>query len=184
MRREFRRLRSALTPAQRRRAAEQAARRLARTSLFRRARHLALYLSHGSELDTGPLLRCCHAAGKAVYVPRVLDGQRLRFERLVEDMPMQRNRYGIREPALRGARRGAARMDLVLLPLSAFDTQGHRLGAGGGYYDRAFAARRSGGPRLVGYAYALQQAAALPAEPWDVRLDAVVTEKSLHVFRN
>jgi 5-formyltetrahydrofolate cyclo-ligase len=152
--------------------------------MFRRASHLALYLSHGSELDTTPLLRHCLAAGKAVYVPRVLDGHRLRFERYGEAVPLRRNRYGIREPARRGPLRGASRLDLVVLPLTAFDAQGHRLGAGGGYYDRAFALRRGSRPRLVGYAHALQQAASLPAEPWDVRLDAVVTDKTLHVFRS
>lgn len=184
LRREFRRLRAALTPAQRRKAAGRAARRLAQSPMFRRARHLALYLSHGSELDTTPLLRHCLAAGKAVYVPRVLDGHRLRFERYGEAVPLRRNRYGIREPARRGPLRGASRLDLVVLPLTAFDAQGHRLGAGGGYYDRAFALRRGSRPRLVGYAHALQQAASLPAEPWDVRLDAVVTDKTLHVFRS
>lgn len=184
LRREYRRRRAALAPAERRRAAKRAARRLAASPLFRRSRHLALYLAHGSELDTEPLLQRCRAAGKTVYVPRVLDGHRLHFEQLPLSARMRRNRYGIREPALRGKRRGAAGLDLVLLPLSAFDAQGHRLGAGGGYYDRAFAVRRGGGPWLVGYAYALQLAPALPVEPWDVRLDAVVTDKTFLVFRS
>lgn len=152
--------------------------------MFRRARHLALYLAHGSELDTSPLLLHCLAAGKAVYVPRVLDGHRMRFERLAPQAALRRNRYGIREPARRGPLRGIRKLDLVVVPLSAFDAQGHRLGAGGGYYDRAFALRRGGRPRLLGYAYALQQAPTLPAEPWDVRLDAVVTENTFHVFRS
>ncbi|PPE75380.1 5-formyltetrahydrofolate cyclo-ligase [Solimonas fluminis] len=184
MRREFRRLRRTLGPAQRRRAAARAAARFARSLLFRRARQLALYLAHGSELDTLPLLHRCHAAGKAVYVPRVLDGHRMRFERYAPGTRLRRNRYGILEPAIRGARRGPMRLDLVVVPLTAFDARGHRLGAGGGYYDRAFAGRRGSRPRLVGYAYALQQAPALPAEPWDVRLDAVVTDKTLFVFRS
>lgn len=184
LRREYRRRRAALAPAERRRAAERAARRLAASPMFRRARHLALYLAHGSELETEPLLQLCRAAGKSVYVPRVLDGHRLRFDQLLAHAKLRRNRYGIREPALRGRRCSAVRLDLVLLPLSAFDAQGHRLGAGGGYYDRAFSQRRGGGPWLVGYAYALQQAPALPAEPWDVRLDAVVTDKNFLVFRS
>jgi len=117
-------------------------------------------------------------------VARVLDGHRLRFERYAPGIRLRRNRYGILEPALRGARCGPMRLDLVVVPLTAFDARGHRLGAGGGYYDRAFAARRGSRPRLVGYAYALQQAPALPTEPWDVRLDAVVTDKTLFVFRS
>jgi len=184
LRQEFRRRRASLPAAQRRRAAERAAQRLARTPLFRRARHVAIYLPYASELDTAPLQRRCLAQGKRVYVPRVLDGFRLRFEQLPADAALRHNRYGIAEPAGRRPHCGLRRLDLVVLPLTAFDLQGHRLGTGGGYYDRALALRGpSRKPRLVGYAYALQQAETLPAEPWDVRLDAVVTETRFHTFR-
>lgn len=185
LRREFRRLRTALTRSQRRHAAKQAASRLSRSSLFRRARHVALYLAHGSELDTSPLLRLCHEAGKAVYVPRIAADFRMHFEQLPPRAALRRNRIGIREPARRSAPRPLRRMDLVILPLAAFDLQGHRLGSGGGYYDRALAFRRMfRKPWLIGYAYALQQASLLPAESWDVRLDAVVTERAFHLFRS
>lgn len=184
LRREFRRLRAALPPPQRRHAAQQAARRLARHPLFRRARHIALYLAHGSELDTTPLMQLCHEAGKSVYVPRIATGFRMRFEPLPPRAALRCNRLGIREPARRSAPRALRDMDLVILPLVAFDAQGHRLGAGGGYYDRALASRGGAGPCLVGYAYALQQAAQLPVDPWDRQLDAVVTEHAFLSFRS
>src|SRR5690606_40461575 len=65
------------------------------------------------------------------------------------------------------------------LPLVAFDARGNRLGMGGGFYDRTFARApraRTLRPRLVGLAHHFQQVASLPAEPWDIPLDAIATD--------
>jgi 5-formyltetrahydrofolate cyclo-ligase len=183
LRREFRRRRAALPADERRRAAREAARRLARTPLFRRARRIALYLAYGSELDTAPLRRLCAQRRKTVYMPRIGRRGHMAFVELAPCGRLRPNRHGIREPLQRpGAGRPA--LDLVMLPLTAFDAQGHRLGTGGGYYDRAFARHRGRRPLLVGYAYAAQEAGALPRDPWDLRLDAVVTERFFRPFRS
>jgi 5-formyltetrahydrofolate cyclo-ligase len=69
------------------------------------------------------------------------------------------------------------------VPLVGFDAHGMRLGAGGGFYDRAFAYRRWRrawrGPRLVGVGYAFQQLPRIHSAQHDVHLDAVVTEKGV-----
>ena len=70
----------------------------------------------------------------------------------------------------------------MIAPLVAFDLQGHRLGTGGGYYDRTFAflhelAIRK--PDMMGLAYAAQQAPQIPSDPWDITLNSVVTEQSI-----
>src|SRR5687767_13746260 len=91
---------------------------------------------------------------------------------------MRRNRFGIPEPT--GRRCAPQQLDLVLLPLVAFDRRGARLGMGGGFYDRTFAFLRVAGrrkPRLVGLAHHFQEVAQLPREPWDVPLAAIVTER-------
>ena len=89
------------------------------------------------------------------------------------------NRYGIPEPALSSdAQLEATQMAAILVPLLGFTRAGARLGMGGGFYDRSLAAR--GGhppPLLVGVAYPFQQLDEIPAEPWDIRLDAVVTAR-------
>jgi 5-formyltetrahydrofolate cyclo-ligase len=79
-----------------------------------------------------------------------------------------------------------AEPDLILVPLVAFDRRGHRLGYGRGYYDRAIAAARANGRRvpLVGLAFAVQEVELIPAEPHDVRLDWVVTERDTFEFRS
>ena len=94
--------------------------------------------------------------------------------------PLQNNRLGIAEP--RPTEVLAARwLDVVFLPLVGFDRRGVRLGAGGGFYDRAFAFRQLRtvwhAPRLIGLAYAFQEIVSIGAAAHDVLMDAVVTEE-------
>ncbi|MBI2384055.1 MAG: 5-formyltetrahydrofolate cyclo-ligase [Gammaproteobacteria bacterium] len=184
LRRRLRRVRAAIPPAQRRRAAIEALRRLLRLPALRGSRHIAVYLSAGHELGTKPLVRALVASGRQVYVPKVLADGRMHFIRLTPGTPLRRNRYTLAEPAARWPQRAPRQMDLIVLPLVGFDVRGHRLGMGGGYYDRALdfprAYRR---PFLLGYAYAAQQAPDIPAAPHDVRLDAVATERGTLLFR-
>jgi 5-formyltetrahydrofolate cyclo-ligase len=70
--------------------------------------------------------------------------------------------------------------DLLLVPLLAFDGRGHRLGYGGGFYDRTLALL---GVPAIGIAYAGQEVSSLPAEPHDRRLTAILTEQGLRRFR-
>lgn len=180
LRQQLRQQRQALTPSQRRDAARKAARAALR--LAAKARRVALYLSYGSEISTGPLLRQLLARGKKVHVPR-LRGADMRMTVITSTSALRRNRFGIREPVSR--RHCSARnMDLVFLPLLGFDAAGNRLGTGGGYYDRLLAGPRTfRRPLRVGYAYSIQQQPSLPHDPWDVRLDAVVTEKGIQRWR-
>jgi 5-formyltetrahydrofolate cyclo-ligase len=181
LRRQLRRQRAAIPRLHRRRAAAQAATELIRSARVRRARCIALYLSARSELDTRPLIERLHRLRKRVLVPRV-DPHRPGSMRLVELRPgtrLQRGAFGIAEPRVQAPR--GQQPDLLILPLLAFDRSGLRLGSGGGYYDRWCARHPAVRPR-IGYAYALQQLDTLPAEPWDLRLDAVCTERGLHFF--
>jgi 5-formyltetrahydrofolate cyclo-ligase len=108
----------------------------------------------------------------------------LRFAPWRPGAPLRNNRYGIPEPDLPGeALLPAGAMAFVVAPLVGFDPRCHRLGMGGGWYDRSFALRatQAAPPWLVGAGFAAQQVAALDAEPWDVRLDAVCTERAIHL---
>ena len=78
----------------------------------------------------------------------------------------------------------ARNLDLVIVPLLGFDQDCNRIGMGGGYYDRSFAFRRRfkhvKRPYLLGVAHEAQRVERIKAQPWDVSLDAVVTEKNLY----
>jgi 5-formyltetrahydrofolate cyclo-ligase len=168
--------RRALSVGQRRRAAIQLAQRAQRQIWFIRARSLALYIAADSELDPCFLIQAALARGKRVYLPQLRAGYRLSFGEYRKGMRLRRNRFGIPEPQQRSSVK--ADLDVVCLPLVAFDRRGNRLGMGGGFYDRTFAGKCPAQPRLVGLAYRIQEVESLPCDVWDVPLAGVQTERS------
>lgn len=146
------------------------------------ARRIAAYVASGSEIDPLPTLHVLLARQTEIYLPHIehtLPG--MHFAHWNGDPHrLKPNRFGIPEPIVDTRELlGAENIDVILLPLVAFDRRGHRLGSGAGYYDRALVSRsnRPAPPLLVGVAYACQEVEAIPAEPWDIPMDAVTTEK-------
>jgi 5-formyltetrahydrofolate cyclo-ligase len=166
--------RRSLLPVRRQLAVRAIQRHLASLMEFRRARRVALYWPADGEPDVLGLAPLARARGKQLYLPVVGHGGTLRFAHWPAGGKLRRNRYGIPEPVGNRHTIPAARLDLVIMPLVAFDAAGNRLGMGGGYYDRALAGRRR--PALVGAAFSIQQASSIPAQPWDVPLDIIITE--------
>src|SRR5690606_23274267 len=113
------------------------------------------------------------------YCLPVLTGDTLSFAPWRPGAQLASNRFGIPEPDVPQCELlPPSAMTLVVMPLVGFDLQGHRLGMGGGWYDRSFAFRQSAAPPpfLVGAAFSAQQVDAIAPEPWDVDVDAVCTE--------
>lgn len=187
-RRRLRELRLALGPAERA-AAERAIRAtLERLGVFRRGARVALYLPMRGEVDLRPCLELARRRGSHVYVPRIVSRRRrqMLFAPWIEGGSHRTNTFGIAEPGSAAGARPVIGLDTVVLPLVGFDSSGNRLGMGAGFYDRALRRRLDRGarwrrPHLVGVAYACQQLAAIPASPWDVPLDLVVTERGVTV---
>jgi len=184
LRRQLRQARRQLTPSQQRRAARALYRQLAQHPLFRRSRHIALYLPNDGEIDPRPLLLEAQKRGKATYLPVLNAWPRTRmvFQRIKPSESLRSNRFGIFEPASCPARqRRIWALDLILMPLVGFDEQGGRLGMGGGFYDRslAYRKRRKNGhkPTLLGLAHECQKVDRLPLAAWDVSLQATVTDR-------
>lgn len=162
------------------------ARLLWRLPALSRCERIACYIAVGGEVDCAPIMAEALARGRRLYLP-VLHGQALFFAPWDPRRDMVRNRFGIPEPAGDDGRwlRGSE-LDVVLAPLVAFDDAGHRLGMGGGFYDRAFRFIAQRGrwrhPHLIGLAYEFQRVDALPARRWDVALHGVITEHSARFF--
>ena len=189
LRNEMRTRRRALDIASQRDAAQRLAQDFAHCPLFRRSRHIAFYLANDGELDPAVLLQRAWKMGKVCYLPVITPRQSLLFAAYADGDPLALNRYGIPEPARPGvALVGARVLDLILTPLVAFDDRGHRLGMGGGFYDRSLSFLRYRHawrkPRLVGIAHDWQRVAALNAEAWDVPLDGVATDRQVYLFNN
>ena len=185
LRRMLRKARRALTPSQQRQAARGLYKQLAQQPLFRRARHISLYLPTDGEIDPRLLLRAAQRRGKATYLPVLSAWPRTKmvFQRIRPGEKLQLNRFRILEPRHNLARqRKVWALDLVLLPLVGFDDVGGRLGMGGGFYDRslAYLARRKNWrkPTLLGLAHECQKVERLAQASWDVPLQGTVTDKA------
>lgn len=184
LRRLLRQRRRELTPDQQRQAARGLYRQLAQHPLFRRARHIALYLPSDGEIDPRALLVEARRRGKHTYLP-VLNAwprTRMAFQQVRRGEPLRLNRFGIPEPRLRHAQqRKAWALDLILMPLVGFDALGGRLGMGGGFYDRGLAYRKMRKnwhkPTLLGLAHECQKVDRLELASWDVPLQATVTDR-------
>ncbi len=178
LRSTLRQRRKSIPSCYRRRAARAVAQRLLRCPAVRRASKVAVYLSIGSELLTSPLIAALRARHIDVFVPALLRGG-MRFCALDRARQQGHRRSTIQARSSRPRR--ASEMDVVMLPLLGFDAHGTRLGQGGGHYDRALA-NHPFRPYRLGLAYASQQVARLPREPWDQPLQAVLTEHGLLTF--
>jgi 5-formyltetrahydrofolate cyclo-ligase len=189
LRREMRARRRALSEHEQLEAARCLADRLTALPMFHTCRRVAFYYPSDGEIDATPAMEAAWAARKHCYLPVLLhlNGNRLRFMEVAPGDALEVNRYGIPEPVGSPRRwRRAMQMDLVLMPLVAFDATGNRLGMGGGYYDRTLSFLLHRGrwrkPHLLGLAHNFQRVAQLDHQSWDVPLDGVVTDAGYHPF--
>ena len=162
----------------------QIARIAARTLLRTRSLRFGCFLSADGEVDTQPLIARALSRRSQIWLP-CLGQPKLRFRRYAEGMQLRTGDFGILEPTCGEVRR-AADLDVIFMPLVAFDASGNRLGMGGGYYDRSLASLRHHScykrPRLIGIAFQLQQVPELQSCRWDIPLDGVLTEAGLRNF--
>ena len=177
LRAEMRSRRAGLSTAAVAEAGAAVARRLEALPVIAGARRVAAYRAVRGEIPLDGLL---NGSRREVFtVPRVV-GDDLEFVAWCEGQTFVPGSFGIPEPA-DGEVVAFAAHDAVLVPLTAFDGRCHRLGQGGGFYDRALASLPSGGPRLaaIGVAYSFQEVADVPQDRWDVPLDAVATDAGI-----
>lgn len=186
LRRHIRRSRRQLGQREQRLHAEAVCQRLLSSGLLRSARRIALYQAVDGELDPNPI-RVRLTGRYRWYLPvlRPHTQGRLWFVRDRAQRLWRPNRFGILEPSVRGSQIAAPQgLHLILVPLVGFDAECHRIGMGAGFYDRSLAFLRSRRhwqrPRLIGLAHECQRIDRIEPEPWDVQLDAVVTERNLY----
>ncbi|WP_025902724.1 5-formyltetrahydrofolate cyclo-ligase [Tatumella sp. UCD-D_suzukii] len=182
IRAQIRRQRQALSPQQQQQAAQQVAERALSLPLLAQARNVALFLSFDGELDTRPLISRLWQRGQQVYLPVLhpFSTGQLLFIRYLPDTPLNPNRYGIPEPSLNLTELAPLdTLDIILVPLVAFDARGQRLGMGGGFYDRTLQHWQQHGVLPAGLAHCCQQVPALPTEQWDIPLPVIITPEKV-----
>ena len=137
---------------------------------------VALYSATPGEVGTDRVRARLIEAGASVYYPRVVGDRDLVFHRHGPGDGWIAGKYGIREPEVPSGDEGIrGGFDRVVVPGLAFDAQGRRLGQGFGYYDRFLLSLESKAV-AIGLAFSWQIVPEVPVDPWDVSVDAIVTE--------
>ncbi len=183
----IRQLRRSLDPRTQREHSVALARNLKRTPEFTRSRRIAFYIAADGEINPAPLLRIALEHGKRCFLP-VLRRSHLNHLWFIEYRAndiLRPNRFGIPEPDIR--HRILTKpwsLDLMLTPLVAFDDACHRIGMGGGYYDRTLSYLHHRHcwrkPMLIGLAHECQHIRFIEQHPWDIRMNIIATEHRIH----
>lgn len=191
LRQALRHKRRRLTPYQQQQASHRICQKISQQPWFINAASLAVYMATDGEVDPIKIAVMAHNRGKKVYLPVLhpVHKKHLLFIRFTPQTPLEKNRFGILEPRLKGygLKRthhcATQRLDLILMPLVGFDVQGGRLGMGGGFYDRTLALKPAefNRPKLVGLAHECQKVEHLPLEAWDIPLAGIITPKNVYL---
>lgn len=170
--------RRALSPEAAEAAAQQATRHALNVLEPVAGKIVALYSPIKGEIDPGALAARLRHDGAVLALPRVNAPELpLEFHLWRPEDPLHRGYGGIREPAHDAP---SVMPEVVVVPLSAYDRRGFRIGYGQGHYDRTLGAMaRHARPFTLGYAFALQEVEEVPRELHDVPLDAIVTENGV-----
>jgi len=132
------------------------------------------YLAAGSEVDLDTLHQRFWRAGGTLYVPKIRSRTTMDFVELPSASDEITGAYGIRTSCLDDSIE-VTNLNVLLIPCTGFSRAGHRLGMGGGFYDRLLEHSEPGRPRRIGVAFSVQEAE-FEAEIWDQKFDLVITE--------
>jgi 5-formyltetrahydrofolate cyclo-ligase len=184
-RQQLRAKRRALTSEQQRLSGNHLASIICSQGFFLRAKRIGIYLANDGEIDPGPILTTALNAGKACFLPILhpLKKNKLYFGHYDAATKLVKNRFGIPEPVLHSQQTAPAwSLDVIFMPLVAFDRDGNRMGMGGGFYDRTLAFMAGSKrlkPKLVGLAHGCQEVDSLPQQSWDIPLHLIATDQEI-----
>ena len=187
--------RKKLTFAERCSKALQIHNRLCTLTIYQQAVHIGCYMATTEEVSTKNIIKTAWQDSKQIYLPVITKPRQpapswpaqplltqpcMQFYCYQQEDGLRSNHLHIMEPLAHAKKPvDALQLDIILVPLVGFDTCGNRLGMGGGYYDRYLPATKA---RSIGLAYQQQYRDHLPVEPWDIKLDYVITERQIYQF--
>lgn len=182
LRQQMRQIRRAMPPEKREAADKAICEAVLAHPDFMRAKQIFAYVAMPIEVQTKGILEACLAMGKTLALPVCETASHaMTFYRLDDMAELTAGAYNIPVPPVSAARVCTPDAEtLVLLPMTAYDAQGYRLGAGGGYYDRFFAQYPF--LRTLGICYADCFAEVLPHDEYDQKMQACITENGLEDF--
>ena len=146
---------------------------------FNYASNVGCYMSSYGEVDTWPIVNEIWKRGKNLFLPKIRTNSKMDFTKTTSNEKFLNNQYGIKEPISNNFT-DSKFLDLVIVPLVAFDNEGNRIGMGGGYYDREFyylkKEKKPSKPLLIGIAFDCQKLEKIEQDRWDVSLSNIFTE--------
>ena len=170
-----------MTPFERGEASEIITEKIGRSPLFNAATLIACYLPMGDEVDTRAIIARAWRANKRVFVPVMRNHYQMIFREIGPDTTLLRNRMKIWEPNS-GDIVSPTELQVVITPTVAYDDDGHRIGMGGGYYDRCFSFLRHRKvwlkPKLLGVAFKCQKVEKITPNTWDIPLYRIYDESN------
>ena len=181
-RRDMRRARQRLDPHAQHTAASKIASIARQHPFLWQARRIASYQAANGEISPHLLEQQLLKTnpGTHLFYPRIRHYSQAQMQFFSAQYGTRLNRFGLQEPLAVGSPTILQHIDVILIPLVAFDRQGNRLGMGAGFYDRALAFRQHHPsikrPRLIGLAHHFQEVKSLNAQRWDVPLDAILSD--------
>lgn len=156
---------------------------------LKRAKSIAIYLPSDGELSPLLLFQSLRNKNIEFYLPILskLSFQGLKFGEYNDQSIFKPNKFHINEPVLHPRQlKTASELDVIFLPLVAYDLKGNRMGMGGGFYDRALQIRQRRKhwkkPLLIGLAHSIQRSELIENNHWDVPLDGIATELGIQLF--
>lgn len=184
LRTSLREKRQALSPEQQETASVALYNMLGNQDFFRVAQRIAFYQVADGEIDPRMLLDLAVSEGKSCFLPVIEEDnpEFVSFAPYDANTELVPNKWGIAEPPTSEVI-SPTNFDVVFVPLVGFSKDCYRLGMGKGFYDRTFSFKifnRRSSPLLVGLAHECQLVDSFDVESWDVRLDAVATEKKIY----
>lgn len=163
------------------------AERTLKLDIFKKAQTVACYKSSRKEVDTDLIMEQAFALQKKICLPKILSFKPpcMAFYRIDNLMQLQANRYGIPEPHFIEPQRHIQLIDidLMIIPLLGFNSNGYRIGSGAGFYDRFLTSCQTiSRPYLLGLAFEFQKSE-FKEDSWDIALDGIITESKFHSYQ-
>lgn len=177
----IRTIRHAVTPQEENVAAQLLTNKTININHIYQSKHIGIYFPFDGEINTNLLIKTLLVMKKHIYLPilPISNTQCLLFSEYTLSTPLKRNRFNIYEPLNTDSFVSIKSLDIIFIPLVAFDEYGNRLGMGGGFYDRTLQKY----PKYqfsyipIGLAYDFQKIPKqfLPIEQWDIKLSEIIT---------
>lgn len=152
--------------------------------LYINANKIFIYVSYNNEVDTIDIIKNSIDNNKSVYVPKInIEDKTMKSVEIHSLNELSVNKYGILEPNVVDKNNTEEKFDIIIMPGIAFDSDGNRIGYGGGYYDK-YISNLNYDVVKVALAYNFQMVNCIKAEEHDIKVNYIFTDKEMIYIEN